>query len=67
MANVLKFVFYFVLASVVWRMINRVFFQRPQNGSKNAGREGVKVTKKADEKTYVPDDEGDYIDFEEVK
>jgi len=69
MGTLLRFIFFFFIASMVWRFVSALFFPKPSGNTRSTGqrREGVKVTSKGKDESYIPDNEGDYIDFEEVK
>lgn len=68
--SLFRFVFFFVIASAVWRLVKMAFFTKTSDSNYSDHREQsqrTKVTNKGKDKSYIPDNEGDYIDFEEVK
>ncbi|MFY0672191.1 MAG: hypothetical protein JXQ87_02225 [Bacteroidia bacterium] len=65
--GLLRTIAFMVLAYFVWRFLDNFFSGNGSKGRSSKKNDDVKYTQKPDDKGHIPDDEGDYIDFEESK
>ena len=66
--GLLRTIAFMVLAYFVWRFLDNVFSGNGGNkGPRQRKNDDVKFRQKPSDKGHIPDDEGDYIDFEESK
>ncbi len=67
LVGLIKTIFYIVLAYYVWRLLDNFFGNNGGQKQRRKSNSDVKFQQKPQDKSHIPDNEGDYIDYEELK
>lgn len=65
--GILRYIFLFVIGYFVWRTLDNLFSKNKGQPGRRPQNQNVKFKEKPQDKSHIPDDEGDYIDYEEMK